>query len=41
MLNLELYHMDVKPDFLHGDIHEEMYMKQLEGFVIPKKKHLV
>ena len=26
---------------VHGDIDEELYMKQPEGFVIPGKEHLV
>jgi hypothetical protein len=33
--------MDVKTSFLHGDIEEEIYMKQLEGFVVKGKKELV
>ena len=33
--------MDVHTAFLHGDIDEELYMKQPEGFVIPGKEHLV
>ena len=27
--------MDVKMDFLNGDLEEEIYMKQPEGFVSP------
>ena len=27
----EVHHMDVKYSFLHGDIHEEIYMKHIEG----------
>ena len=27
----EVHHMDVKSTFIHGDIHEEIYMKQPEG----------
>ena len=23
----EVHHMDVKSDFIHGDLHEEFYMK--------------
>ena len=29
----EVHNMDVKSTFLHGDIHEEIYMKQLEGYI--------
>ena len=30
----EVHHMDVKPAFLHGDIHEEIYMNQSEGYFL-------
>ena len=30
--------MDVKTTFLHGDLEEEIYMKQLEGFVVKGKE---
>jgi hypothetical protein len=33
--------MDVKTTFLHGDLEEEIYMKQHEGFVVKGKKELV
>ena len=33
--------MDVKTTFLHGDLEEEIYMKQLEGFAVNGKKELV
>jgi hypothetical protein len=33
--------MDVKTTFLHGDLEEEIYMKQPEGFVVTRKKELV
>jgi hypothetical protein len=33
--------MDVKRTFLHGDLEEEIYMKQPEGFVVKGKKELV
>jgi hypothetical protein len=33
--------MDVKMMFLHGDMEEEIYMKQPEGFVVKGKKDLM
>ncbi|MCO5610248.1 hypothetical protein L7F22_064484 [Adiantum nelumboides] len=41
VLDLELDRMDVHTAFLHGDVEEELYMKQPEGYVIPGKEHLV
>ena len=29
----EVHHMDVKSAFLHGDIHEEIYMNHPEGYI--------
>ena len=31
--NLEIHQMDVKKDFLNGDLNEEIYMDQPEGFI--------
>ena len=39
--NLELVQMDVKTSFLHGDLDEDIYMQQPEGFAVPGKEHLV
>jgi hypothetical protein len=33
--------MDVKTPFLHGDLKEEIYMKQPQGYVVKAKKELV
>jgi hypothetical protein len=33
--------MDGKTTFLHGDLEEEIYMKQPEGFVVKGNKYLV
>jgi hypothetical protein len=39
--DLEIEKTDVKTTFLHGDLEEEIYMKQPEGFVEKGKKGLV
>jgi hypothetical protein len=39
--DLDIEHMDVKTSFLHGDLEEEIYVKQLEGCVVKGKKYLV
>ena len=36
--DLEVEKMDVNTMFLYGDLDEEIYMKQLEGFIIKGKK---
>ncbi|MCO5591233.1 hypothetical protein L7F22_045214 [Adiantum nelumboides] len=36
--DLELIQMDVKTAFLHGDLDEDVYMKQREGFACESPK---
>nr|GEZ64254.1 retrovirus-related Pol polyprotein from transposon TNT 1-94 [Tanacetum cinerariifolium] len=33
--NMTIYHMDVKTAFLNGELKEEVYVSQPEGFVDP------
>ena len=36
IFDLKVHQMDVKTVFLNGDLEEEIYMDQLEGFVEPR-----
>nr|GEV64424.1 zinc finger, CCHC-type [Tanacetum cinerariifolium] len=37
--NLVIHQMDIKTTFLNGDLEEEVYMKQPEGFIMPCNEH--
>jgi ATP-binding cassette subfamily B (MDR/TAP) protein 1 len=38
---LEIEQLDVKTTLLHGDLEEEIYMEQPEGFIVEGKEHQV
>jgi len=37
----ELEQLDVKTSFLHGDLEEGTYIRQLDGFIVPRKENYV
>ena len=39
--NLEIHQMDLKTAFLNCDLDEEIYMEQLEGFIVPGQEKKV
>ena len=39
--NLKIHQMDVKTVFLNGDLDEEIYMEQPEGFIVPGQEKKV
>jgi hypothetical protein len=41
MHDYELEQLDVKTAFLHGDLEEDIYMDQPEGFIVPRKENYV
>ena len=40
-LDLKLEQLDVKTTFLHGDLKEEIYIDQPEGFKVKGKEQMV
>jgi hypothetical protein len=38
---IKVYHMDVKSIFLNGELEEEVYIEQLEGFLMPEREDYI
>lgn len=41
IINLEIHRTDIKTAFLNGNLEEEIYMEQAEGFVEPGQERKV
>jgi hypothetical protein len=39
--NIKVYHMDVKSSFMNGEIEEEVYIEQPEGFQFSENEYYV
>ena len=39
--DLDIQSVDIKTAYLYGDLDEEIYMEQLEGFKLPGKENKV
>lgn len=39
--NWRIFQLDVKTAFLNGDLYDEVYVSQPEGFIVKWKEHMV
>ena len=37
----DIWHMDVKTTFLNGNLEEDIYIQQPEGFIAKEHEHMV